>query len=131
MTDDELIDDLYSAMTKDEELMKILGMPKTSKERNLRIRRELTPLSEATSDNVPFLSLYLSSSTETENVYITRAFLNVDFYARNRAEMKKLKSHVRRIFENKSLLSESQYDIASDTKGVYRFTMKFRPLIWA
>lgn len=129
--DDELIDDLYKEMTKDKELMEVLKKPKTAKEKNLRIRRELTPLSEATAENVPFLSMYLSSCTETDNVYVTRAFLTVDFYAGSIAELKKLKKAVRNIFEPKGLLSESQHSVASDTKGVYRYRIIYRPLIWA
>ena len=131
MYDDELIDLLYDKMAKDKELMAVLKNPSSQKGLNLRIRRELTPLSEATAANVPFIAMYLSSSTETDNIYVTRAFLNIDFYASNRSEMKKLKSHVRRVLETENLLTVSQYNQPSETKGVYRYTQKYRPLIWA
>ena len=131
MTDDDYIDKIYSLMIADKELMGILGNPKTPKEKNLRIRRELTPLSEATAENVPLISLYITSTTETENIWLSRAFLNADIYAKNRAEMKVIKKCVKRIFESTGQLSESQHDIKSDTKGVSRYRFIYRPIIEA
>lgn len=132
MTDDfGLLDEVYSMLCKNRELMALLGSPKTPSERNNKIRREITPLSFVTVENLNFMSIYLSSTTETDNIYVVRAFLNVDYYAKSREELAKIKRLVTETLREKDYFAGSMYSIPSETKGVYSYTQKFRPLIFA
>ena len=101
MTGDlELLNVLYAKFCKNDELMGLLGNPKTPKERVARIHREITPLEYATEKNVNFISMYLSSATETDNIYVVRAFLNVDYYAASREQLARMKSIVTEILRD-------------------------------
>lgn len=127
----ELLTRIYQEVWKDKELAKLLGNPKTSKARSEKVRMGITPLSYATAEKVNFISIYLSSCTETENVYAVRAFLNVDYYGKSWSEAMKMSEIVGDIMERMGILCESSYDVASPAKGVYVFTQKYRPIIWS
>lgn len=132
MTEDlELLNVLYAKFCKNDELMGLLGNPKTPKERVARIHREITPLEYATEKNVNFISMYLSSATETDNIYVVRAFLNMDYYAASREELARMKRIVTEILRDMDIFCVSTYNVPSDTKGVYRYKQMFRPLIWS
>ena len=132
MNDDlGLLNVLYKKFCQNDELMELLGNPQTPEERVARIHREITPLEYATADNVNFISMYLSSATETDNLYVVRAFLNIDYYAASREELARIKSIVTEILRDMEIFCTSMYNVPSDTKGVYRYTQKFRPLIWS
>lgn len=132
MTDDmSLADKIYDKLRKNTEFMKLLGKPKTATERNMKIRREICPLDFATADNVNFICIYLSSATETANVFVTRGFLNIDFYAKNREECRKMKNIVMEIMNELDMHCVSMYQEESDTKGVFKYTQKYRPLLWS
>lgn len=132
MIDDmDLLNVLYSKFCKNEELMALLGNPKTPEERNARIHREIMPLDYATSENVNFISMYLSSATETDNQYVTRGFLNIDYFTSSRSDLGKIKRIVTDILQEMDIFCCSMYNAPSITKGVYRYSQKFRPLLWA
>lgn len=131
LSDRELLNTIYKKLWENQDLSKLLGSPKNAAERNLRIHRGITPLSYATADNVNFISIYLSSATETDNIYVVRAFLNVDYYGRSHSDLMAMSEIVNDILQRMDIFCTSKYDIASDTKGVYRYTQKFRPLIWS
>lgn len=132
MTDDlGLLDDLYHQFCQNTDLMKLLGNPQTPQARNDRIRRELTPLSYATTNNVNFISIYLSSATETENIYVVRAYLHVEYYTKSREDLAKIKRLVTEILRDNGYFATSMYNLPSETKGIYRYIQSFRPLIFA
>lgn len=132
MNDDlGLLNVLYKKFCQNDELMELLGNPQTPEERVARIHREITPLEYATADNVNFISMYLSSATETDNLYVVRAFLNIDYFAASREEMAQMKSIVTEILRDMDIFCTSMYNVPSDTKGVYRYKQMFRPLIWS
>lgn len=132
MTEDlELLNILYAKFCQNDDLMKLLGNPQTSEERVARIHREITPLEYATEKNVNFISMYLSSATETDNIYVVRAFLNIDYFAASMSELARMKSIVTEILRDMDIFCTSMYNVPSDTKGVYRYTQKFRPMIWS
>lgn len=131
LTNNELLNEIYKKMWQDEGLAALLGNPKTPQEKRSRIIRGVTPLSYATADHVNFINLYLSSATETDNLYVVRAFLNVDYYGRSHADLMKMSQIVSELLQKMDIFCTSMYDIPSDTKGVYRYTQKFRPLVWA
>ena len=132
MTDDlDLLDDLYKRFLADPELFTLLGSPKSPEERNERVHRELTPMSYATINRVNFISIYLSSATETDNKYVVRGFLNVEFYGKSRTDIKKMKKRVESIMDDLDMTCTSKYNVPSDTKGIHRYTLKYRPLVWA
>ncbi|BAL84684.1 hypothetical protein SELR_pSRC400330 (plasmid) [Selenomonas ruminantium subsp. lactilytica TAM6421] len=127
----ELFGKIYQELWKDADLAKLLGNPKTPQERSERIRMGITPLSYATADKVNFISMYLSSTTETENIYAVRAFLNVDYYGKSYSDLLQMSEIVGRVMERLGILCDSSYDVASNTKGVYIYTQKYRPIIWS
>ena len=132
MTDDMgVLDDVYRKLKKNKDLMKLLGNPKTEGEINRRIRRELTPLSYATVDNVNFVSIYFSSATETDNIYVLRGFLCVDYYAKSRADLKAMKRIITEELREEDFFVGSCYNLPSDTKGVYKYAQRYRPLMFA
>ncbi len=127
----ELLDELYARLYENEELTALLDNPVTASERNERIRRELTPLKFATVDNVNFLSMYFSSGTETNNIYVIRGFLHVDYFTKTREDCRSIQSIVNKILEENYLLRVSFANEASYTKGVFGYSEKYRPLIFA
>ena len=127
----DLLDVLYKKFCQNDELMELLGNPQTTDEKVARIHREITPLEYATVDNVNFISMYLSSATETDNIYVVRAFLNIDYYAGSPSDMARMKSIVTEILRGMDIFCTSMYNVPSDTKGVYRYKQMFRPLIWS
>nr|DAM93972.1 MAG TPA: hypothetical protein [Caudoviricetes sp.] len=132
MLDDmELLDTVYAACWKNAELTALLGNPTTPKARSERIHREITPMSYATADNVNFISMYFSSATETDNIYAIRGFLTVDYYCKSHGDIKKLKRIVTQILQDMDIFCTSRASIASDVKGVFIYSEKYRPLIWA
>lgn len=132
MTDDlGLLDDLYHQFCQNADLMKLLGSPQTPQARNDRIRRELTPLSYATTNNVNFISMYLSSATETENIYVVRAYLHIEYYTKSREDLAKIKRLVTEILRDNGYFAVSMFNLPSETKGIYRYVQSFRPLIFA
>ena len=132
MLDDmELLDELYAACWKNAELASLLSNPSTPKERSERIHREITPMSYATAEKVNFISMYFGSATETDNIYVIRGFLIVDYYARSRNDIKKMKSLVSEILQDKDIFRVSAGSIPSETKGVFIYSEKYRPLVWA
>jgi hypothetical protein len=132
MLDDmDLLDEIYAACWKNTELTALLGNPKTAAERSARIHREVTPLSYATADNVNFISMYFNSATETDNIYAIRGFLIVDYYGKSRGDIKRMKKIVTEIMQDKDIFCTSRGSIPSDAKGVYIYSEKYRPLIWA
>lgn len=132
MTDDmELSDLIYEKLVQNKDFMDLVGNPKTAKERNARIRREICPMEYATAENVNFISMYLSSATETDNLYVTRGFFNIDFYTKNREDCRKMKSIVMDIMNSMDFHCVSMYNTQVDTKGVFKYTQKYRPLLWS
>lgn len=132
MRDDlDLLNVLYAKFCQNDELMELLGNPKTPEERVARIHREITPLEYATVDNVNFISMYLSSATETDNLYVVRAFLNIDYFAGSREDLARMKRIVTEILRGMDIFCTSMYNVPSDAKGVYRYKQMFRPLIWS
>ena len=131
MTDSELVNFLYKQFCENAELMKLLGSPKTAKARQEKIRRGITPLSYVTEDKVNFISIHYSSFTETENIYVIRGFLHIEYFTRNREDLDKIRVIVKEIMLKNDLICGSSYDVASDIKGVIQYTDKFRPLCFA
>ena len=133
MTNDELfLDELYKEFVRDKDLMSLLGNPTTATGRNKKIRRGVTPLEYATSDAVNFLSMHFSSSTETDNWYVTRGFLHIDYYVKDRKAGMKIKQAVRRILSKKHQLHRaSGRDVGAIAKGVLFYRDTFRPLLRA
>lgn len=132
MTDDmELSDLIYEKLIQNKEFMNLVGNPKTAKERNVRIRREICPMEYATAENVNFISMYLSSATETDNLYVTRGFFNIDFYTKNREDCRKMKTIVMDIMNSMDFHCVSMYNTQADAKGVFKYTQKYRPLLWS
>lgn len=142
-SDDKLLDVLFSKLCKNEELRKELGIkanPTGSKEEmnkfwkkcNDKIHRQITPLDYATSDKLNFISMYYSGSTETDNDYVVRGFLQVDYYAKNRESAVKIKNLVREIFKeyDEDIRYQNGYSIASPTKGIFHYRDTFRPLLF-
>lgn len=132
MTDDfGIVDEVYGYLKNNKDFMALLGNPKTPMERNEKIRRDITPMSFVTTDKLNFISIYLTSTTETENIYVVRAFLSIDYYAKSREDLAKMKRLVTNILGEHNYIAGSMYNIPSETKGVYSYTQKFRPLIFA
>lgn len=131
MLTSEVINTLYKDILKNSDLYKLLGSPKTPEERNERVRRDITPLYYETADKVNFLSIYSTSTTETDNMFFTRAFLNIDFFCKSIADRDKMVKLIGDITLDEDIICTSQHTIASDTKGVYRYRMVFRPLVWS
>ena len=129
--DFELLDELYEEFCNNEELMTLLGSPRTPNQKNERVRRKICPLEYATADKVNFISMYFSSGTLTENPYVLRGYLCVDYFTRNQEDLKKIRAIVHKVMEEHYIFRCSFYDVASDTKGVYRYADRFRPLCWA
>lgn len=127
----ELLDVMYNKLWKAEGLAELLGDPKTPRERNERIRREITPDKLVTVDKVNFLSMYFSAAIETNNIYVVRGFLHVDYYTKNREDLRKIQRIVKREFEKNYLLRTSFCNFESYTKGVVCYEEKYRPLIFA
>jgi len=127
----ELFSRIYKKLWEDKELAKMLGNPKSPQGRSERIRMGITPLSYATADKVNFISMYISSTTETENKHAVRAFLNIDYYGKTFSDSLRMSEIVGGIMEDLDIMCDSSYDVASDTKGVYIYTQKYRPIIWS
>lgn len=127
----EILDELYQKLWRNEELVGLLGNPKTPVERNERIRREITPVKLITVDKLNFISMYFSSATETDNIYVVRGFLDVEYYTRNREELRKIQSIVNAVFEDNYLLRVSFGNQETYTKGVFCYYERYRPLIFA
>ena len=124
------LDMIYNQMCKNKRLMELLGNPKSAKERNEKIHRTITPLEYATTEKVNFLSIYFSSTTETDNDYVVRGFFMVDYYARNRGDMSEMLRVVREIMADNDIRYQSSHAISSDTKGIYRWRDVYRPLLF-
>lgn len=129
-TDYGYLDMIYTQMCGNAKLMNLLGNPKSATERNEKIHRFITPLEYATKDKLNFLSIYFSSTTETDNDYVVRGYFTVDYYAKSRSDMNKMLEVVREIMGENDIRYQSSHQIASDTKGVYRYRDIFRPLIF-
>ena len=127
----ELLDVLYERLYKNADLVKLLGNPQTPVERNERIRREITPVKFATVDKLNFISMYFSSATETDNIYVVRGFLCVDYFAKSREELCKIQAVAKQIFEENYLLRTSFRNEDAYTKGVFWYVERYRPLIFA
>lgn len=127
----ELLDNLYDKFLQNDKLMELLGNPQEVEEQSAKIRKEVTPLDYATEENVNFISMYLSSATETDNIYVVRAFLNIDYFAGTPYDLAEMTRIVTEILREQDIFCTSMYSMPSDTKGVYRYTQKFRPLIWS
>lgn len=127
----ELLNEIYKKLWQNEKLVKLLGNPKTPAERTERIKRGITPLTFATADKVNFINIYLSSATETDNIYVDRAFLNVTYYGKTYNDLMDMSEIVHDILQDMDIFCSSMYDVASDVKGVYIYTQKYRPMIWA
>ncbi len=127
----ELIDVLYNKLWQNEELTALLGNPQNSTARNEKIRREVTPVKLITVDKLNFISMYFSAATETDNIYVVRGFLVVEYYTKSREDLRKIQAIVKRIFEKRKLLRVSFYNTESLTKGIYCYTEKYRPLVFA
>ena len=127
----ELLDVLYERLYKNADLVKLLGNPQTPVERNERIRREITPVKFATVDKLNFISMYFSSATETDNIYVVRGFLCVDYFAKSREELCKIQAVTKQIFEENYLLRTSFRNEDSYTKGVFWYIEHYRPLVYA
>lgn len=124
------LDEVYKELCTSKELMKVLGNPKSAKERNEKIHRLRTPLDYAVAENLNFISIHISSATVTENRYVSRAFLHIDYYAKSRTDAVKMQNIVRVIMNDKfNIESESGYDAGSYTKGIVHFHDTYRPLI--
>ena len=127
----EILDVLYERLYRNEELIALLGSPKTAVERNEKIRREITPVKLITIDKANFISMYFSSATETDNVYVARGFLNVDYYTKSREDLRKIQELVKGVFEENYLLRVSFRNVETYAKGVHCYTEKYRPLVYA
>lgn len=127
----ELFSNIYQALWKDKELVKMLGNPQTPQGRSERIRMGITPLSFATAEKVNFISMYLSSSIETENIYAVRGLLNIDYYGKTYSDTLRMSEIVGRVMEEMGIMCDSSHDVASNTKGVYIFKQIYRPVMWS
>lgn len=127
----ELADEIYAKLIKNNEFLGLIGNPKTAADRNKRIRREICPVDYATVENVNFICIYLTSATETENIWVTRGFLNVDYYTKNREDCRKMKRIVMDILNDMDMHCVSMYNEESDTKGIFKYTQRYRPLLWS
>lgn len=125
------VDDVYIAFLADVELMALLGNPLNATTRNEKLRREICPLDDISTQKLNFISFYFSSATETTNIYVNRGFFNVDFYATDRVAARKMTERVSEVLVNQGFFSSSEYNEASGIKGVFKYTIKYRPLIWA
>jgi len=131
LTRRELLATIYQKLWENKELAKMLGNPPSARSRSERIRMGITPLSYATAEKVNFISMYLSSTTETENIFAVRAFLNIDFYGRTYSDLLRMTELVGEVMLDMGIMCDSTYDIPSTTKGVYICTQKYRPIIWS
>lgn len=122
---------IYRELWKDEELAKLLGNPTTAKGRSERIRMGITPLSYATAERVNFISLYYSSTIETENMYAARGLLNIDYYGRNYSDLLRMTEIVGRILEEHDIMCDTSHDVPSTTKGVFIYKQIFKSVVWA
>lgn len=127
----DLFSTIYKRLWKDKELAKLLGSPKDNIGRSERIRMGITPLSYATAEKVNFISMYLSSSIETENIYAVRGLLNIDYYGKTYSDALRMSEIVGRIMEEMDIMCDSAHDVPSDTKGVYIFKQIYRPVMWS
>lgn len=125
----ELLSLVYTEMWRNEELAKMLGKPKSPRGRSERIRMGITPLSYATADKVNFISIYISSTVETENIYAARANLNVVYYGKSYNDLLRMSEIVGEIMERQNIMCDSSHDVASTAKGVYIFKQIYRPII--
>ena len=122
---------IYKELWKDEELAKLLGNPTTPRGRSERVRMGITPLSYATAERVNFISLYYSSTIETENMYATRGLLNIDYYGRNYTDLLRMTEIVGRILEEHDIMCDTSHDVPSDTKGVFIYKQIYKSVVWA
>lgn len=129
--DSELLDELYYKLFANADLARLLGDPQSSVERNEKIRREITPVKFATVDKLNFIAMYFSSATETDNIYVVRGFLCVDYFTRSREDFKNIQAVTKQIFEDNYLLRTSFRNEDSFAKGVFWYTERYRPLIYA
>ena len=53
--------------------------------------------------------MYLSSATETDNLYVTRGFFNIDFYTKNREDCRKMKTIVMDIMNSMDFQEQMEY----------------------
>ena len=127
----ELIDVLYNKLWQSEELTALLGNPQNSTERNEKIRREVTPVKLITADKLNFISMYFSAATETDNIYVVRGFLIVEYYTKSREDLRKIQRAVKQILEKRKLLRVSFYNMESFAKGIFGYTEKYSPLVFA
>ena len=127
----ELLDELYYKLLANEELLHLLGDPQTAVERNEKIRREITPIKFATVDKLNFISMYFSSATETNNIYVVRGFLCVEYFTRSREDLRNIQAVAKQIFEDNYLLRTSFRNEDAYTKGVFWYVERYRPLIFA
>ena len=129
--DIEILDVLYQQLYQQPELVTLLGNPKTPIERNEKIRREITPVKLITVDKLNFISLFFSSATETDNIYVVRGFLNVEYFTKNREDLRKIQVIVNSVFEDNFLLRVSFGNSDAYTKGVFCYYERYRPLVFA
>lgn len=130
MTNDfKFLDELYIELCKNKKLMKLLGNPRTAQARNERIRRSQAPLDFISDKNMNFISIHFSSSTETENYYVVRGFLHVDYYAKSREDVIEMANEVREILAKQGHRRSSSYDDGAIAKGVIHYRDTFRPLL--
>jgi len=129
--DIEILDVLYQQLYQQPDLVTLLGNPKTPVERNEKIRREITPVKLITVDKLNFISLFFSSATETDNIYVVRGFLNVEYFTKNREDLRKIQVIVNSVFEDNFLLRVSFGNSDAYTKGVFCYYERYRPLVFA
>lgn len=141
-SDDELLDVLFSKLCENEVLRELLGItanPESADQEendlfwtqcNNKIHRQITPLDYATSDNLNFISMYYSGSTETDNDYVVRGFLQVDYYVSDRDIAVEIKKIVREVLAEYDLRRQNGYEIASSTKGIFHYRDTYRPLLF-
>ena len=129
--DIEILDVLYQQLYQQPEIVALLGNPQTPVERNEKIRREITPVKLITVDKLNFISMYFSSATETDNIYVVRGFLNVEYFTKNREDLRKIQAIVNSVFEDNFLLRVSFGNSASYTKGIFAYEERYRPLVFA
>ena len=127
----ELLDVLYERLYENEELVSLLGNPQTALERNEKIRREITPVKLISIDKVNFISMYFSSATETNNIYVVRGFLCVDYFTKSREDLRDIQRIVKDVLEKNYLLRVSFRNEDSYTKGITCYVERYRPLIFA
>lgn len=126
-------DKIFEYFIGDTTLIGLLGITDVNDndQLNSHIRREVQSVDLLTTDSLPFIVEYFPNTHPTSNYRVNSGVLEIDVYAGTRYDAMLLSKRIKEIleqnYEDTALIHEGQ--VSSGVKGIYEFSMRFKPLI--